>query len=121
MEGTQRKVEQGSCPIVVRKTANNGGKSSRTTKCPTREDGTLVRATGTLQSLEHWWDIHAGILQQSMGKIYAILGTAARQKLGNGSTVGYYRYTTIENVDNKRKFDDVILMVFIDSICGHPV
>ena len=38
------------------------------------EDGTLSRATGTLQSLGHWQDIHIEFLQYSMGNLSALVG-----------------------------------------------
>ena len=46
------------------------------------EDGTLRRMTATLQALQHWRDIDAGLLQQSMGNVSALSSAAA------GNTVG---------------------------------
>ena len=69
------------------------------------EDGTLPRTTETLQSLQHWGDIHAGLLQPSMVNISAFLGVVTRQQLGNGSALGSYRYNTIENDEDKRRID----------------
>ena len=83
------------------------------------EDGTLPRTTATLQSLQHWPDVHAGLLQQSVGKITALSDATARRQMGNDSTLGFYRHSTIENTANKSKLDDCILMVVIASIYRH--
>ena len=85
------------------------------------EDGTLPRTMATLQSLQHWRDIHAGILQQSMGNVSTLIGAAAGKQLGYDSALGSCRYSTIQNAENKREIDNGVLMVVIASIYGHPL
>ena len=87
---------------------------------PTK-DGTLLRTTATLQLLQNCEDIYSGLLQQPMGKVFVISDAAAGEQLGNDSTLGFYRYSTIENTANKRKIDDCVMMVVTASIYGHPI
>ena len=39
----------------------------------------------------------------------------------NGSALGSYRYSIVEYIGDKRKIDDGVFMVVIDSIYGGPV
>ena len=57
------------------------------------EDGALPRTMATLQLLQHWRYIHAGILQKTMGKLSALLGVVVRQQLGTDSALGNNQYT----------------------------
>ena len=53
------------------------------------EGGTQPRNTATLQSLQHWRDVHAQLLQDSMGTKSAHQGATAGQQQGNGSALGF--------------------------------
>ena len=70
------------------------------------EGGTLPRNMATLQSLRHWRDIHAELLQNSMGTLSALSGAAAGQQQGNSSALGFSNYNTIESQEKQRKIDD---------------
>ena len=67
-------------------------------------DGTWLRTLATLQSLQHWRDVHVGLLRRSMRNVSALLGATAGRQLGNGSSLGSHRYSTIEISKNKKNW-----------------
>ena len=56
-----------------------------------------------------------------MENVSILSDATAGQQLENDSAVGSCRYNTIKNTENKRIFDDGVLMVVIVLIYGHLV
>ena len=66
------------------------------------DDGALERTTVTLQSLKHWQDIHAGLLQHSMGNVSALSSVSGGRQLKYGFDLGLHRCNSIEIMKQKK-------------------